>query len=86
MFGMQPPQMPYLQQMPQNLYSFPQPDMMNQGGQWGLATQTPFAHPQGSFGMDSMSSSGSMGSGFTPMQIPQTTGAPIGSVPPQVII
>ena len=74
-FGMQPPQ---------NMYSFQQPDMLNQGqGQWGLAQQSPFVHPQGNFGMDSTGAMGmGMGNAFTPMTMPQGNGAPVGSVPP----
>lgn len=83
-FGMQQPQM---QPQPQMNYSFTQPEMLNQGqGQWGLQPSSPFVHPQGNFGMDSIGSAGSMGSGFSPMPIPQTTGAPVGSVPPMTII
>jgi hypothetical protein len=87
-FGMQPPQQmqPQMQQ-PQMNYSFNPPEMMNQGqGQWGLQPSSPFIHPQGNFGMDSVGSAGSMGSGFSPVPIPQTTGAPVGSVPPMTII
>jgi len=86
MFGMQPPmQQPPMQQPPMyGMYGMQQPDMLNQGqGQWGLAPQSPFVHPQGSFGMDSV---GSMAPGFVPMPVPQTSGAPVGSVPPVTYI
>lgn len=50
----QQPQMPSPYMMP-----FPQPQMMNQGGQWGLAPQTSFT--PGNFGMDAFSFNFSQG-------------------------
>jgi hypothetical protein len=89
MFGMQQPPVPYMPQMmgqaAPNMYSFPQPDMLNQGqGQWGLTPSSPFTHPQGNFGMESA------GSGFTsiPMGIQPPAGsqAPASSLRPLQII